>query len=470
MLQGLEQKLQLQQRLSQQQIQSLQLLQVPTLELEQLIREQLEQNPVLEEVPSKESTEGEEELPTEEEEVPEGEKELDSDFDNVDWDEYLANGEAMVYPTRYRDNPDEERQQPVIVSKPSLIDYLLQQLRIAVSSPEEIKIGEALIGNIDEDGYLSCSIQQIASDLNVPAKEVEKVLRIIQTFEPSGVGARDLRECLMIQLREQGKQDSPAMKIVQSHLEDLKKHRYHKIIESLKLKEEELREALKIISRLNPKPAADFGPEAKQITPDLIVEKAGNEYVVTLNDKSLPTLRINRRYLSLLKEGKLSDQERKYLLEKLNSARWLIRAIDQRRSTLLRLMRFIVSQQRDFFERGISGLKPMVLQQAADSLGLHPSTISRAANGKYVQTPNGIFELRYFFDSKVDSASGQKVSAKRVMERIKELIEKEDSQAPLSDQQIVELLKAEGFNIARRTVAKYREKLGIPSSAHRKKF
>ncbi|MCD6169353.1 MAG: RNA polymerase factor sigma-54 [Candidatus Latescibacteria bacterium] len=471
MLQRLNQKLQLQQRLSQRQIHSLQLLQLPALELEQLIRQQLELNPLLEELPQEESEKQEENLSSEKEREPEEEKELDSDFDEVDWSEYLADGFEMGYPMRQGRTPDEDRRQPVAVSQPSLTDHLLQQLRFAFSSPEELRIGEAIVGNIDPDGYLTCSVQQIASALNVPETEVERVLSTIQTFDPPGVGARDLRECLAIQLRELGEKDGPAMKIVQFHLEDLKRHRYRKIAESLKLTEEQIRKAFKVISGLTPRPgAASFGSGARQITPDLIVEKMDDEYVVMLNDKSIPTLRINPVYLSLLKGSKISDEERKYVLERLNSARWLISAIDQRRSTMLRLMRFIVERQRDFFDHGVSSLKPMVLQDAADALQLHPSTISRVTNGKYVQTPHGIFELRYFFDSKIDSTSGQSVSSKTVMERIRQLIEAEDPQNPLSDQQVAELLNKEGFNIARRTVSKYRNRMRIPSAAYRKKL
>ncbi len=435
------------------------------------MRQQLELNPMLEELPKEESEEQEEGLSSEEEGEPEEEKELDSDFDEVDWSEYLAAGYEMGYPMRQGGDLDEDRQQPVVVSQPSLADHLLQQLRIAFSSPEELRIGEVIIGNIDEDGYLVCPVQQISASLNVPETEVERVLETIQTFDPSGVGATDLRECLMIQLREQGRQDSPAMRIVQSRLEDLKRHHYRKIAESLKLTEGEIREALKVISGLTPKPAAAaFGSEARQITPDLIVEKVDDKYVVILNDRSIPTLRVNPRYLSLLKGSNTSEDERKYVLERLNSARWLIRTIEQRRSTVLRLMKFIVKRQRDFFDQGVSGLKPMVLQEAADSLELHPSTISRVTNGKYVQAPHGIFELKYFFDSKINSVSGEGVSAKRMMERIRELIEAEDSQDPLSDQQIVELLNKEGFNIARRTVAKYRNRMRIPPTAYRRKF
>ncbi|HID94943.1 MAG TPA: RNA polymerase factor sigma-54 [Candidatus Latescibacteria bacterium] len=467
----LDQSMGLQQKLAPQLIQSLNLLQLSNLELEQVVRQELEINPLLEEHISLElQQERPEENPSEGEER---EEELDFEFTEKDWGRYLAEGFDMAHTLREGSNrEDREEMEKVPAVQISLMEHLLNQLKLSDLSEQDQKIGEYIIGNIDDDGYLRTSVEEIAKALGTRPEDVERVLKTIQTFEPAGVGARDLQETLTIQLSEKGLEETLAMKIVQSHLEDLKRHRYSRIAKSLGVSENEIRDAMKEISKLNPKPGlGSFGRAAEGIIPDVIVERVDNDYVTILNEGTIPTLRINPVYRSILSESSnASEETRNYVVEKLNSARRLIRAIQQRRSTLLKLANYIVKAQRDFFDNGVSRLKPMVLREAAEALGMHPSTISRASRGKYIQTPHGIFELKYFFESKVNSSSGEDLSQRSVMERIRQLVEAEDPRNPLTDPQIAGLLKKEGINIARRTVSKYRTALGISPAQYRKKL
>jgi len=293
---------------------------------------------------------------------------------------------------------------------------------------------------------------------------------VVQTMDPPGVGARDVRESLMIQLKEMGLEDSLAMRIVRDHLNDFIERKYWKLLRDLGTTEEELKEAEDIISKLNPKPAsANFGDGAMPIVPDLIVERKDGEYEVIVNDSYVPSLRISPVYRSLLRKRDLDEDVRQYILERLRSARWLLKAIHQRRTTMRKVMEAIVEAQRPFFDRGISYLKPLTLQQIADMVGVHPSTVSRVVSGKYVQTPHGLFPMKFFFSSALGSSDGE-VAAKSVMDRIKELIENEDPNDPLSDEQISHKLAEEGVKVARRTVAKYREKMGIPAAKFRRRL
>ena len=466
----LTQTLSLQQKLAPQLIQSLQLLQLSALELEQLIKQELELNPVLEleedeEPPSQEEAPDEEERPDEEE--------LTSDFDEEDWTKYLEDAYEMGsrdFGEFEKRDEEEYRREPKETE--TLMDRLLFQLRMSVSTPKEQQIGEFILGNLNGDGYLTCPVDEIAESLSVPVEDVERVLEIIQTFDPPGIAARDLRECLMIQLTEKGLEDSLAMKIVRDHFEDWIKWHHPQLAQDLNISEDELRDALEVISSLNPKPGAElFAEEPRTIVPDVTVEKIDGEYIVILNDRFAPSLRISPAYVALLKDPKTTSSEAKtFILERLNRARWLINSIEQRRSTILKVMNAIIRNQRDFLENGIHYLKPMVLQDVADEIGMHASTVSRVTSGKYVQTPQGVFELKFFFDSKLASMEGEELSVKSVMDRIRHLIEHEDPQMPLSDQQIGDLLNQEGIDIARRTVAKYRDNMRIPSARYRKKI
>ncbi|UCE17992.1 MAG: RNA polymerase factor sigma-54 [Gemmatimonadota bacterium] len=462
----LSQRLKLEQKLAPQLIQSLQLLQLSTLELEQLLKQELEINPFLEE-----TTDLVEVKQTETTEEPRDEKEeeIAVDRDQIDWSEYVRDGFEMGYSSREGDG-DQEMVETYPPREETLEEHLLSQLKLTSLSEDELRIGENIIGNLDDDGYLTCPIEDIASAVAVPVDDVEKVLKVIQTFDPVGVGARDLRECLIIQLNRKDVQNPLVGSIVDKHLLDLKRGRFALIAKTLGVSEEDVHKAAARIARLNPRPG--WGPSmgARTIFPDVIIEKIENNYVVMLNDKNSPMLRVNPLYRSVLEGSSTSSPETKrYVVDKLNAARWLIKSIDQRRSTILAVVNYLAQAQRDFLEHGVTRLKPMVLQEVAEALEMSVSTVSRVTSNKYVQTPRGIFPLKYFFDAKIESRAGEEVSSKRVKERITRLVEEENQKKPLSDQEIANRLKEEGFNIARRTVSKYREQLRIMPARFRKR-
>ena len=482
------QNLSLQQKMAPQLIQSLQLLQMSTLELELEIKQQLELNPLLEE--SLEQFEDqEEEQPEKEEEGIKEEEDLPQDMDEVDWDKVLDdqfdtgayNSERTEYDPNWE--VDREPQENRITAIPPLVDQLYEQLSLSDLDPEDREIAEYIIGNLDDRGYVGCSLEEIAADLEIEVEEVEKILRVIQTFEPPGVGARDLRECLMIQLAQhQDPLSEMALQIVRNQMEDLTRRRLTRITRALGISNEVLKEVLGVIELLQPNPgspsSSDYNglltldTEVSYITPDLIVEQVGEEWIVSLADGSMPSLKINSTYTELLKKkrGNGKDEVKTYVSQKLNDARWLINAIHQRRTTMLKVANYLVTAQMPFFEEGPAHLKPMVLQDVADAVEMHVSTISRVSNGKYMQTPHGVFELKYFFDSKVSTNEGGDVSARSVKEKISSMVADEDKAKPLSDQEIADRLGEDGLKIARRTVAKYREQLQIPSQRYRKEL
>ena len=466
-------------------IQSLQLLQMSTLELELEIKQQMEVNPMLEE--TLEQTEEAEEEEKSQDEGLEEEAELPDDFEDVNWDALLEdqfdansyNNETAEFDPNWEQ--DREPQENRITTMPPLLEQLHEQLTLSELQGEDVEIADFIIGNIDDRGYLACSAEEIAEAMGHEVAEVERVLAVVQAFEPPGIGARDLRECLMIQLsqRDEAGRDL-AFQIVRDHMEDLTKRRFSRITRALSIPNEELRVAMDLIEKLQPSPGtastSDYNglltldTEVPYVTPDLIVEKVAEDWVVSLTDGNLPSLRINASYAKLLKDGRGSkDEIRTYVSKKLNDARWLINAINQRRSTMLKVANYLVRAQMDWFEQGPAFLRPMVLQDVADAVSMHVSTISRVSNGKYMQTPHGVFELKYFFDSRVHRDDGEDVSARSVKERITELIGAEDKAKPLSDQEIADVLSKEGLQIARRTVAKYRDQLGINSQRYRKK-
>lgn len=338
-------------------------------------------------------------------------------------------------------------------------------------SEREYQIGEFIIGNIDDRGYLTLSLEEIARIMDASMEECQRVLEIIQTFEPLGVGGRDLRESLLIQLRERGIDDPVAKAIVENHLDEIDKKSFAQLAKALKVSTAQVQEAMERLGSLSPNPGFGYvATEAEVIIPDLIVEKIDDNYVAMLNDRNIPRLRISPLYKTLLAKSRGTPEETKnYVRDKLNAARWLIKSIDQRRSTMLKVMNYLIYAQRKFLEKGVSELKPMTLQEVAEATGLHISTISRVVNNKYVQSPRGIFELKYFFGSKVESADGEEVSSKSVKDKIASMIAGEDPHKPLSDQKITNMLRAEGLQVARRTVAKYREQLKILPARFRKR-
>jgi RNA polymerase sigma-54 factor len=484
----LNQKLSQQLQLLPQQILYQKLLQLNNLSLEQRIKEELDLNPVLEEIPVEEN------IQVQEDESPAQVVE-DTGLDNIESEteeieafsiEDFMNDNPEAFSPDYQDDENETTEIPT-PARQSLDEQLMTQLRLLNLTPELFRLGEEIIGNIDEDGYLVVSLEDILKDLElfehikIPYDQAEKLLKQIQHFEPLGIASRNLQECLLIQLEEKDinpKIKNIARRILKDYFEDFTSKRFEALEEKLKITRDELKEAIDVIQHLNPKPGEGTlsNTDFQQITPDLIVEKIDDKFVVNLNDRNIPQLRINPEYEMIvkkkLKKIKSGDEKelKKFIKEKIDSAKWFIDAINQRKVTLLRVMNLIVEKQRDFFEYGEKHLKPMIYKDIAEPLNLDISTISRVVNGKYVQSPVGIHELKYFFSEGLETDNGETISNKNVKLRIKEIIEKEDKSKPLTDEEIAKILNQEGIKIARRTVAKYREQLGIPVAKMRREI
>lgn len=484
----LNQKLSQQLQLLPQQILYQKLLQLNNLSLEQRIKEELDLNPVLEEVPVDEvsQTQEEEHTSSEMESLLTDELEKENEEIETFTIEDFMNDNPEAFSPDYQDEDAEIAEIPTPVRQ-SLTEQLMTQLRLLNLSPELFRLGEEIIGNIDEDGYLTTNLEDILKDLElfehitIPYDKAEKLLKQIQHFEPLGIASRNLQECLLIQLEEKDanpKIKSIAKKIISDYFDDFTSKRYEALERNLKVTREELKEAINLIQHLNPKPGEGTlsNTDVQQITPDLIVEKIDNKFVVYLNDRNIPQLRINPEYEMIVKKKykkiKSGDEKeiKKFIKEKIDAAKWFIDAINQRKITLLRVMNLIVEKQRDFFEYGEKHLKPMIYKDIAEPLNLDISTISRVVNGKYVQSPVGIHELKYFFSEGLETENGEAISNKNVKLRIKEIIENEDKSKPLPDDEIAKILNQEGIKIARRTVAKYREQLGIPVAKLRREI
>jgi RNA polymerase sigma-54 factor len=469
---GLKQNLNLSQQLvmTPQLQQAIKLLQLSRMELENLINTELVDNPILEESADSESTvQSMEEIdPTANNTKPEENPQASEDFN---WESYLENSRSTPNLPVYRGGDDELPSYENTLSQPaSLTDHLVWQLNLSDLTPKQKTIGEVVIGNINEDGYLLATCEEMAQKENFDLHEVEAVLYRIQEFDPVGVAARDLKECLLVQIYDMDYEDEVLERIVENHLTDLEKKNYGHIAKTLAITIEEVIDRVKVIEELEPKPGRAFGgTPAHYIIPDIYVMKRGDEYVVMLNEDGLPKLKISPFYKNLLDENTQHANTKEYIQGKLRSAVWLIRSIHQRQRTIYRVTESIVRQQIDFFEKGIAFLKPMVLRDVANDIGMHESTISRVTTNKYVHTPRGIFELKFFFNSGISRVHGADVASESVKEKVKSIISAEDPAHPFSDQKIVELLLKENINIARRTVAKYREMLGILPSSKRKK-
>lgn len=479
--QGLHQvqRLSLQQILAPQLQQSLHLLQVSTLELQSLIAEELQQNPLLEEVPKDEAPRIEVE-PTPaspEENKPDAKEELDfkQEFEvlsklDEEWREYFAQTSS---PRHYTAEQEEQRQHffDSITEQQSLQQHLLEQLGFVDLTPEERKVAELIIGNINDDGYLLTPLEELSISSGVPLDQLQKMLAVVQTFHPVGVGARDLKECLLLQLKRQGKEDSLEAKVVANHLEDLGRKRYQEIARALNLTPQQVQEIADHIATLEPKPGRMFSTETHQyVAPDVIVQRVNGEYVVMLNDEQIPHLRISSAYKELMADPKKYAEAKDYIRDKIRAGKFVIKSIHQRQQTIANIAKVIVERQREFFDKGISHLKPLTMAQVAEEVGVHETTVSRAVANKYIQTPHGLFEMKFFFTPGFTTQSGTAVSNTSVKEEIAKLIEREDPSKPLSDQEIVAILKEKGIPIARRTVAKYRSELNILPSNLRKKF
>lgn len=481
---NLVQRLSLQLKQSPQQVLLSSLLQLPVLSLEQKIKFELEMNPLLEldEELEMEATQEEDDETVLESEVREdtGDTKTDDsdgdaveEFENeeVDWDTILNDEDNYEF-RMPKDDSAEQFERPE-VAQTTLPEHLLSQLHMTPGLDEmEITIGEYIVWNINEDGYLTVPVDVIAENLEIPVEQVERILETVQHFDPIGIGSRNLQECLLIQMRDLDPDYDTAIEILRDHFEDFSNKRYERIAKKMEVSFEEIREAIQEITRLNPKPGEGYVlVHQNVIIPDLVVERDEGEFRILMNDWNIPHLRINNSYRKLLLDKKKSTKEtRDYIRQSLESARWLINSIHQRRATILRVLESIIDKQRDFFEQGKDHLKPMILKDIADEIGMDISTISRVTNGKYVQTEYGVFELKYFFSERIRSDDGDDVSNKTIKAIIKEIIDREDSNKPFNDQKIAEMLKVKGYNVARRTVAKYREQMMIPVSRLRRKI
>lgn len=446
------------------------LIQLPLLELELRVNAELEENPFLEEAEPLE-----EELPKEEEELPAPKTadELDeedktenpakTEASEVDWEEILNDEDFYDY--RPRSLPASIQIQEIpraAVQAP--IEHIYSQLRTDRFIGDNREIGEYIIGNLNPDGYLEISVEEIASDLKVEQERVEKVLERIQTYDPPGIAARNLQECLLIQLRRMPNPDPVSIRMVCECFQEFINKKYELIAKKLEITLEQVKNAFDLVTRLNPKPGEGIMDEKQNyIIPDLVVTQVGDDFEVFINDGNIPNFHVNTEYRDMvLARKKVDKKTREFVQRKLESARWFINAIHQRRSTMLRTMRAIVKKQEDFFRFGKEHLKPMILQDIADEIGMDIATISRVTNGKYVQTDFGVFELKYFFSQRMESNEGEDVSTRIIKAKLKEIVDQENKVSPYSDEKLAELLSEAGYTIARRTVQKYREQLGIP--------
>jgi len=447
--------------------QALKLLQVPTLELQQILKQEVLQNPLLEEVDEVTEQEDIDKEASADEQNNE-EPEEPADEDPIDWSDYLQDGSldrTYVPPTEQ----SVEFLEKVPATRTTLAESLLEQLHFLNLPVEHMQIAEFIVGSIDDRGWLVTSVEDIATALDRPVIEVEIVLRLVQALEPPGVGARDLRECLLIQLDARGNRESLAWRMIHDHFDHLVNRRFPEIARLLKVTVQEVQEASDGIASLHPRPGTLVSAEdPKYVVPDLLVERVDEEYVVMLNDKNVPRLRISAAYGDVIAANRrkpdatdAEKQTREYIQGKLASAKWLIQTIEQRRRTMIKVMNCIVREQREFFDKGIAFLRPLTLAAVARQIDMHESTVSRVCSGKYVQTPRGVFELKFFFSSGLATDDGEDVSARTAKNIIKGLIDEEDKLDPLSDQRIAELLHEKGLQIARRTVAKYREQMQI---------
>jgi len=467
---GLQQKLELKMKLAPQIIQSIEILQLPTLELQQRVKQELMENPVLEELEIKPDstetaeTETETELTSEESKALEEMAELERH-----WDEY--SGSAAPRPKQGEKDKKLEAMQNTAARQESLQDFLFNQFNLFDITPTQRRIGENIIYNIDGNGYLQSSIQEIAASSAAEESEVAEVLKMVQSLDPPGVGARDLKECLMLQLTHPERH--PLEKeLIENHLEDIYMNRIPKIMRETGRTPEEIQAAIDYIkTHFNPRPGNVFGGEPPPyITPDIIVDEVDGNYEVRLVDGNVPQLYISPFYHRMLNDKSASEQAKEFVRRKIQAARWLIDSIEQRRNTLQKIANELVRIQRGFFDHGITALKPLKMRTIADLTGVHVSTVSRAIADKYMQTPRGIFPLKYFFSGGTPSVEGTVTSRKSVKQLVIDVIENEDKTNPLSDGEVADRLQADGIDIARRTVTKYRKALKIPSSRRRKLY
>jgi RNA polymerase sigma-54 factor len=465
--------------------QAMDLLYMPLLDLQQHLKQELLNNPFLDmvEPEDEEEEEGEESEP--EPEQPEKPEKVN---DEIDWEEILLDG--FDAGGRREEHEEKEYYEPVTVATRDLADHLRDQITLLDLTPRQQFLAHEFVGNINEEGYLEFSLEQILHDVNeevvrvaeelgkdeddVPLyapHEIQEMLGIVQALDPAGIGARDLRECLMLQLKDAGLEQSVPFRLVRDCYDELIAHRWSEISKRFGISPSDVQRAADEIKKLDPKPGLVYSSAGDNyIIPDLIVDKIDQKYHVFLNDTNLPRLKLSRTYQEIARDKKKFDGENKeFISSKLNSANWMIQAIEQRRQTMLKVMNYIVDRQRDFFEKGVQFLKPLTLREVAEVINMHESTVSRVTNEKFVQTPRGVLPLKFFFSSGLATSAGEDVSARGIKAQIEKLVADEDPKHPLTDQAIVSILKETGVQIARRTVAKYRDQLGVLSARMRKR-
>ena len=459
--------------------QAIRLLQLSRLELTEIVRQEILENPVLDEYgPPENEAEFSLDQPEDPNTPADNKSDREDEIDTLtipkdigEWESYLESSQSLPYQAR------EEQERPafeaMITSPDTLQEHLLWQLRMTRLTEMEARAAEIIIGNLDDNGYLKTPLEEILDPM-VPEIEAvgSKALSVIQEFDPPGVGARDLVECLLIQTRLLGLDDPLVDELIREHLENVARGDVDAIVRQMGISRSEVLQAMDFLRELEPKPGRPFGgTESVYVTPDVFLFKMGDEWTITLNDDGLPKLRINGFYRELLKHGSsMKAEDKEYLLEKIRSAAWLIKSIDQRQRTIYRVTKSILEKQLDFFERDVRYLKPMVLRDVADDIGVHESTVSRVTTQKYVHCPHGLFELKYFFNPGIQTLSGEMMASESVRAKIRDIIGAEDAGKPLSDQAISQMLRLEGIDIARRTVAKYREAMKILPSSRRKKI
>lgn len=455
--------------------QAIKLLQLGRLEYKEALEKELLENPVLEEVKESDDV-GHTEVITIDDSDSSGGEESSNSEPKSDWEDYLesfTDHRGSAVPKGTFDFEDRPSLEATLATTESLADFVLGQIRLLDIPDTEKNIMFHICGNLDRDGFLCSSYEEIASECGCTLNEVQSAIEQFKLLEPAGVGAQNLQEALLFQLERRGKLDSLEGKLIKDHLDKLEKRRLDLIAKAEKVALDDVIKAVQFIQTLEPRPGRQFADEsARYIVPDIYVYKIGKEYVITLNEDGLPRLRLSPYYLQVLQSGETSSgsgSSKAYLQERLKAASWLIKSIHQRQQTIYKVAESIVKFQREFLDHGIDKLKPLILKDVAESIGMHESTVSRVTTNKYVHTPQGVFELKYFFTTGIKTDEGD-ISSSSIKEKIRALIGNESSDNPVSDQKIVETLKAAGVDIARRTVAKYRESLGIPASSKRKKF
>jgi RNA polymerase sigma-54 factor len=457
--------------------QAIKLLQLSQLELLDVINEEIVENPLLDEVtesPAEGDGAVDQQAPVTPPEVPllKPVTVEETAREDIDWsnylDEYSASGPTYYEPEE-RETPEYEN---FLARRESLVDHLRWQLLLSLPAKTEERIGSAIIGNLNDDGYLRATVGEIVDLTGADTSEVLRVLKKMQSFDPIGVCARDLKECLLIQIKYLGLEDSIVVHIIENHFRHLENKNYKAIAQALGISFDDVLRAVEIITGLEPKPGRQYSDEDPQyISPDIFVYKMGDEFVIVLNEDGMPKLRVSAFYKeALAKEETFPSQTRDYIQNKLRSAVWLIRSIHQRQRTIYKVVESIVHFQQDFLEKGITHLRPMVLRDVAEDIGMHESTVSRVTTNKYAHTPQGTFELKFFFNSSINRLYGDAIASASVKEKIRRIIQSEDHVKPYSDRKMVEILKTSNINVARRTVAKYREMLGVLPSNKRKKI